>query len=140
MGKPVKSIKEALQSAKALRAEIDIEEPEMDESGGAAERPKLTVTTSQQEAKLSKAKLASPPVAAAEKVPNDVLSKWVRHTVGLKHRTKLRLQDAVDGQKKKARYGELSDEEPSNEQEIVERGVNLALAELGYLEVQSSDK
>lgn len=136
MGKPVKSIKEALQSAKALRAEIDIEEPEMDEGGGAAERPKLTVTTSQQDAKL----LASPPVAAAEKVPNDVLSKWVRHTVGLKHRTKLRLQDAVDGQKKKARYGELSDEEPSNEQEIVERGVNLALAELGYLEVQSNDK
>ncbi|MEQ8212230.1 MAG: hypothetical protein RH917_20690 [Lacipirellulaceae bacterium] len=132
MGKPSKSISDAIQTAKALRAGIEIEELADDESGEAVEVHKVGSSKQRSSFKAAGNKSSSSMGSEVERIPNDLLSRWVRHTVGLTHRTKLRLQDAVDGQKRKARYGELSEEEPRNEQEIVELGVRLALAELGY--------
>ena len=57
---------------------------------------------------------------------------WVRHTVGLHDATRLRLRDAADSQKKKDRHGTLRVGEPSNEQEIADLGIRLALEQLGY--------
>jgi hypothetical protein len=58
-------------------------------------------------------------------------SNWVRHTIGLRSTTSLQLRDAAEAQKKKARYGLLRPDEPSNEQEIADLGIRLAIRELG---------
>lgn len=57
-------------------------------------------------------------------------SAWVRHTVGLRAETSLKLRDAADIQKRKARHGRLQTDEPANEQEIADLGVRLALNHL----------
>ncbi|QEG36252.1 hypothetical protein [Bythopirellula goksoeyrii] len=57
---------------------------------------------------------------------------WVRHTIGLRDTTSLRLRDAADGQKRKERHGQLGVGEPANEQEIADLGITLALKQLGY--------
>jgi hypothetical protein len=59
---------------------------------------------------------------------------WVRHTIGLRETTSLRLRDAAEAQKRKARYGMLAEDEPSNEQEIADLGIQLALQQLGFAE------
>lgn len=126
MPKPRKSIDDAIASAKKLRQALEHDSEIVEESNTSEvrETPKRSKLTN----------VFNADVCGDETVPLNVLSNWVRHTTGLRHRTRLRLQDAVDGQKRKARYGQLRNNEPRNEQEIVERGINLVLLELGYLE------
>lgn len=131
MAKPKNSINDAIATAKALRQNLDDESEVADTNNP---------STRQSTNGLKNTKRNATEIRSDETIPINVLSNWVRHTTGLRHRTKLRLQDAVDGQKKKARYGQLQGEEPRNEQEIVERGVNLVLIELGYLEPNAKDR
>ena len=98
MAKPKLSINDALASAKRLCQDIEAENEEVEENNAPPpEAPKV----------LAKTKSTSTEILEDEGMPLNVLSHWVRHTTGLRHRTRLRLQDAVDGQKKKPRYGRL---------------------------------
>lgn len=111
-----KKIRQAVTESQTEKTSVDQQlKIVRDDQGGEGDR-----TTRMKEATVSD-ELASIPRHA-----------WIRHTIGLKELTSLRLKDAAEAQKKKARYGRLQPEEPSNEQEIADLGIQLALRQLGF--------
>lgn len=123
--KPKRSMDEAITAAKKLRQELAgapaASEPAPDEARLRVIEPGSQPTTTPREA-------PAPP----EPAPAAGRPAWVRHTVGLRSVTSLKLRDAAEAQKRKARYGTLGPDEPANEQEIADLGVTLALKHLGF--------
>ena len=138
-----RSMDEALSAAKKMRREI----AGTQEGKSSPQEKRLSVVPSSPEPEPTTQTEAAPegkstdtpraterPVERAPVIePSIQRPVWVRHTVGLRDATSLRLKDAADSQKRKLRHGTLKPGEPANEQEIADLGVNLALKQLGYI-------
>ncbi len=133
--KQKRSINEALDAAKALRKQVS----SGDTAPETTSEAHLKVVGADREKMESPAEVAqsTPQSSSTEEYqPQPATSPkpvWVRHTIGLRDATSLKLRDAADGQKRKERYGQLAHGEPANEQEIADLGIQLALKQLGYL-------
>jgi len=141
--KQKRSMDEALSAAKELRKNLGVK-PAKDETQPDAQLPDshLKVVESAQVGKatiptdkaLPESAETECDIHASASPALNTKPIWVRHTIGLRDATSLRLRDAADGQKRKERYGQLSVHEPANEQEIADLGITLALRQLGYLD------
>lgn len=116
---------EALSAAKELRKNLSTE-PNPPETPQAEAH--LTVL-SKPDAQEKEAETQKPP--PSQQTAPVGRPTWVRHTVGLRSETSLKLRDAAEAQKRKVRYGTLGADEPANEQEIADLGIALALKQLG---------
>lgn len=139
--KQKRSMDEALTAAKKLRENLNTTQPPIQPESDShlnvvnSKIPKTkTLPEDKPTAPIASANLS---VSAKEEEPKALFVNpkpiWVRHTIGLRDATSLSLRDAADGQKRKERHGQLRMGEPTNEQEIADLGISLALKELGYL-------
>lgn len=121
--KQMRSMDEAIHAARQMRSELP-KEPSPPERSEELSRLKVAVAPES---------ATGLPEKYREPLPQMRLSRpsWVRHTIGLREATSLKLRDAAESQKRKARYGTLRPDEPANEQEIADLGINLALEKLG---------
>jgi len=133
--KQKRSINEALSNAKKMRqalAETAQATPQTETRLKVVEQPQAGVDK-QEEKPTANAEATGEIDATSPSAPPKFQQRetWVRHTVGLRDSTRLKLRDAADAQKKKDRYGTLLSGEPRNEQEIADLGILLALQQLG---------